>query len=98
MNYLGADNWDAETDMFSVFLWMLFVVITLTGIFLFLVPNSLSSNSPMYRWIYYRYFAWSKEDMENAPKFSKKRVRIFAAITFFVGIVGTAIWSIDLFF
>lgn len=97
MFYL-VGNQSAESDMFSVFLWMIFVFITFMGLFLFVVPNSLSSNSPMYRWIYYRYFAWSKEDMENAPKFSEKRVRIFAAIAFFVGIVGTIIGGVDLFF
>lgn len=87
-----------ESDMFSVLLWILFVFIALMGIFLFVFPNSLGSDSPMYRWIYYRYFAWSKEDMENAPKYSKRRVRTFAAIAFLIGIVGTIIWSIDLFY
>ena len=91
-------NHATESGISSIFLWMLLIAQTFMGLFLFIAPNSLDADSGMYRWLYYRYFAWTKEDIENPPQFSERRVRLFAALAFLVGLVGTGLWSIKLFF
>ena len=92
-NSVAVQAAQAEATRSSAVLRMLFVLIALMGVLLFIFPNLLDADSWMYRWFYYRYFAWSKADMENPPKFSERGVRIFAAIAFVVGVVGTGLWG-----
>jgi hypothetical protein len=40
----------------------------LWGLLLLYKPASLHPGSCMYRYIYYRFFAWRRKDMENSPK------------------------------
>lgn len=71
------------------------IVFGLWSIYLWRNPNSFSSKSFIYRWVYYRFFSWGK-DPEDPPSLTAKQIRKYALIVFVFSIVliVLSIWII----
>ncbi len=49
-------------------------------------PENLSSDSFLYRWIYYRFFSWGK-GVEAPPKLSPDQIKLYTAVSLFVCLI-----------
>jgi len=49
-------------------------------------PTSLRPDSPMYRWIYFRWFSW-RRSAEDAVELTDKQIRRYAVGGIVVGII-----------
>ena len=62
------------------------LAITLWGLRLWHKPASLHPNSLMYRYIYYRFFAWRHRQEELSGGLTEKQIRIYAITAVVIGV------------
>jgi hypothetical protein len=61
------------------------LAIILWGLRLWRKPASLHPDSLMYRYIYYRFFAWRHEKEEISGRLTEKQIRIYAIMAIVIG-------------
>lgn len=77
-----------QPDIFSIVLLLIFLGLTLWGVYLWRFPESVASESLMYRWIYYWLIAWTREKPLEQPKLTERGIRIYAVIVICIGLFG----------
>lgn len=60
--------------------------LALWGLRLWLRPNSLRPHSPMYRWIYFRFFSWGREP-DDSIELTDGQIKRYALGTMITGIL-----------
>ena len=79
------DN-STQTSVWGMVVILMGLAMALWGLRLLHKPVSLHPDSYMYRYIYYRFFAWRRRDMESSPKLTDRQIRLYAIVTALIGI------------
>ena len=79
-------------DSFPNIRWQAFVILILSlgygtlCVYWWFYPEKLSSDSFLYRWIYYRFFSWGK-DVEAPPELSFAQIKRYAIVSLFACLI-----------
>lgn len=80
-----------ETSFWGMTAILMGLIMALWGLRLMHNPATLPPKSYMYRYIYYRFFAWRREDIESPPKLTERQIRLYAIVIIIIGILGIVI-------
>jgi len=80
-----------ETSFWGAIAILMGLAMALWGLRLVYKPASLPPDSYIYRYIYYRFLAWRREDMERSPKLTNRQIRLYAITIIIIGIFGIVI-------